>query len=528
MAELAAGAGIALAAEQVVSTTAQVGTAGYILTKPTQPLKATFTRIATADDDDLDRRSLTRSHHTLTILNNKAHIFGGTTSDGKVATNDIHIINLSPQKNPHSPEYQLIPAIDPYPSSSVFTPRTHHAACAYDRHIAIYGGTSPSGSPISEDSCVWLYSPIEKSWTRIPCLNATQETAPGPRIGARLFAEGLTLYLYGGTTQDGRISSDLYRYSIPTREWVALPNPPALASPTNAALADGHLYLITSAEDGMSSQLHILALDNPTNTSHAKEMTAAEKEMKWTTLTFPTNPMAPGPRARHDGALIPISTGYGRNYLVYLLGTRDSPLPPASPSDEKTKAEEPPPPSQWSDTWTLQLPSSSVIQHPPSNHPTDPPSSNENTGTIDTLASKTPSLNPAHIKDALRTSVGASPGTFSWAQVEINIPEDPANPSYHPPSAFSKKVGEVVGAVKGAVAGRGDEKESDDNKDGEGKEVGARVESGKLHPGPRSAFGADVVRGGADGAGSPNSVVFWGGVDAGGRCVGDGWVVAFE
>ena len=55
MAELAAGAGIALAVEEVLSTTAQAGVAGYFLAKPTLPLKATFTRVAVANDDDLHR-----------------------------------------------------------------------------------------------------------------------------------------------------------------------------------------------------------------------------------------------------------------------------------------------------------------------------------------------------------------------------------------------------------------------------------------------------------------------------------------
>lgn len=50
MAEIAAGA---LVAEQVVSTTLEGGAiAGYAVAKPTVPLKATFSQIATADKDD--------------------------------------------------------------------------------------------------------------------------------------------------------------------------------------------------------------------------------------------------------------------------------------------------------------------------------------------------------------------------------------------------------------------------------------------------------------------------------------------
>jgi hypothetical protein len=51
MAELAAGAGVALAAEQVISTTAYAGAAGYAVGKAIMPLKAIYTMIAHADDD---------------------------------------------------------------------------------------------------------------------------------------------------------------------------------------------------------------------------------------------------------------------------------------------------------------------------------------------------------------------------------------------------------------------------------------------------------------------------------------------
>ena len=49
MAELAAGAYIA---SEVVEHTVEAGYAAYIVSKPTLPLKATFTRVATASDDE--------------------------------------------------------------------------------------------------------------------------------------------------------------------------------------------------------------------------------------------------------------------------------------------------------------------------------------------------------------------------------------------------------------------------------------------------------------------------------------------
>ncbi|PVI05611.1 hypothetical protein DM02DRAFT_584192 [Periconia macrospinosa] len=491
MAEVAAGAGIALAAEQVISTTAQVGTAGYILTKPTQPLKAKFTRIATADDEDMNRRSLTRSHHSVTVIDNKAHIFGGTTSSGEIASNDIHIINLRSEKEKnyhHEPEYQLIPALSSNPSggSDVPAARTQHAACAFNSHVAIYGGADASGSPLEENSSIWLYDPTNKTWSQLS--SSTSETVPGPRAGARLFAssssssttveDAKALFLYGGTTQEGRVSSDLWSFDVPTSTWHALPNPPVLASPTNAALVDGHLYLISS-DDAISSSLHILPVSAASSPADGTNDTLKDDTdlPKWTTLTFPTNPLAPGPRARRDGALVPITTGYGRNYLVYLLGARETPPPPTGTtpsSSSSAKRHEDQTPTQWSDTWTLQLPSSSLIQNP---FPTSSSSSSHETGTTAAAATAlTTTIKPAHIKDTLRTSVGASSGTWSWAEVELVVPSDPEE----------------------------------------------EVKEGKLHPGPRSSFGADVL------SLERNKVVFWGGVDAKGEVVGDGWVVGFE
>jgi hypothetical protein len=48
MAEIAAGAYLA---SEVIEHGAQAGYAAYLVSKPTLPLKATFTRIATAGDD---------------------------------------------------------------------------------------------------------------------------------------------------------------------------------------------------------------------------------------------------------------------------------------------------------------------------------------------------------------------------------------------------------------------------------------------------------------------------------------------
>jgi hypothetical protein len=82
-------------------------------------------------------------------------------------------------------------------------------------------------------------------------------------------------------------------------------------------------------------------------------------------------------------------------------------------------------------------------------------------------------LNPANIKDTIRSTLGYDTGTFGWEEVEVKPP--------------------------------GDLLESE----------------GKVHPGPRGSFGYDVLANG-------RAVAFWGGNNAKGEREGDGWVIQLE
>jgi hypothetical protein len=94
----------------------------------------------------------------------------------------------------------------------------------------------------------------------------------------------------------------------------------------------------------------------------------------WETVAFPANPLAPGPRPRAGGALVPLTTGYGREYLVYMFGC----------SEEGNGREK----EFYSDVWTLQLP--------------------------------THGRNPAAVKDKIREKLpGMESGELKWAEAEI-------------------------------------------------------------------------------------------------------------
>jgi hypothetical protein len=395
--------------------------------------------IARSTSTNACRRSLARSHHTVTVLGNKAYIFGGYTADNSVASNDVHVVTYEYSGKPEM-DYGLVPAIPTNEDGKVPQARTNHAACAFHGNVVVYGGSDEKEQLIAEKSSLWLFNPERKTWDLLEPLDPGY--APGPRRNAKLFDYEGTLIFYGGVDATGDAASDLWQFDVASRTWTQLPTAPVAAS--NVALANGQLWLISSV-DSLSSQLHYLGVSLP------------KSEMTWESFTFPTNPLVPSPRARHDGAFLPLTTGWGRNYMVYLFGARED-----FPSDDSTtpaeKSGDTKEVTQFSDTWALQIPSSDLEARP--------------------AWSIKNAIKPAKIKDAIRHAIGAETGHLVWAEAVVLPPTD-------------KQM---------------DRMEED---------------NGKLHPGPRAFFGADIMENG-------HSVVFWGGVDAKGDRVGDGWIVKFE
>ncbi|KAI0601216.1 hypothetical protein F4775DRAFT_589904 [Biscogniauxia sp. FL1348] len=370
MAEVVAGL---WAAEEVVSTSVQAGAAGYAVAKPTMPLKATFSQLASTTDHQ-SNSSLVRSHHTVTVLGKKAYIFGGQTNRKELASNDIHSIAL-PVKGAPVPEYQVLPAIPSEEGRPVPAPRAGHAACALGSRIAIYGGRDEAGKPVDGCSRLWLYDTEKSAWDTLEP-SSHPERVPPPRSKGKLFAHDGNLILYGGLDSSGSPLTDVWRFDCFTKVWNQFPHAPVATS--SAALAGDILYLIT-ASGALSNDIHSLTVK------------VDAEPPTWETISFPINPLVPGPKSRENGGLLPVTTGYGRNYLLYFFGEQQGTV---EGSDLL----------QWSDLWTFQLPSSDLEVH--------------------ASTQVTEAIKPAKIKDQIRSKLGADTGQSTWAEVEVQAPGD--------------------------------------------------------------------------------------------------------
>jgi len=373
------------------------------------------------------RKNLSRSHHTLTLIDDNAYIFGGQLLDGSLAGDEIHAVAL-PSHTGNESDYAPHNAEALEDGSGTPAPRMKHAACSRGKHVVVHGGCDDQSKAL-EESCLWLWDSNRSKWAKI----TWEGSGPSDRFDHKIFAEEQQdlIILHGGRNANGADKlTDTWIFDMDARTWTEVAQAPTAAS--DAAFADGTLYTITGVSD-VSCEMHVFKIGN------VKEDHKAETAV-WQTITIPTNPLIPGPKPREGSALLPIDTGYGRQYLVYIFGCRED---SAVVSEESAK-ESP----YYSDLWVYQLPSKSAKP-----------------------ASWT-DLKPAVIKDKIREKLGYDSGGHSWAEVEIQANEQVA-------------------------------------------------QEGKVHPGPRGYFGADVTKDG-------KHVMLWGGVNAKGEKEGDGWLISLS
>ncbi|KAF2138119.1 uncharacterized protein K452DRAFT_256985 [Aplosporella prunicola CBS 121167] len=409
MAEIAAGA---VVAEQVVSTAIEGGVvAGVALSRRTMPLKATFTRIAISD--------LIRRHsHSITVIHDKAYIFGGITETGALAGDEVHVITLPPSKPSAShagdTNYACIPALPAQDGGPVPTPRAAHSATAAGERILVWGGCDAAGHSLPETPAqLWAFDTASLRWTSIPVPEGPAGATHGvdPATGVWQSFSDQTL---SRTTAPSAIAATGDRvYFVGGGAGDAGMQPPAAA----AADANG------DGESGRDSQFQAPV--------HYYDFST----QSWHTLAPPANPLVPGPRLPRDGAALHVvSTGHGRQYLLYMLG-QDAPAAGSNaypfPHGDNANA----PRTAHAALWTFQIPA--------------------------------PRPSFAGAKDAARGALGMDSGCDSWAEVEVRVHDEEfahAGKAHPGPRAWfaSSTMGDQRGVVlwggvdpAGEVAGDG-------------------------------------------------------------------------
>lgn len=345
----------------------------------------------------------------MTVLHGKAYIFGGITSDGDHASNDMHIITL-PAFSGATEDYKCVPAL----GSETPKSRANHAACTFGDDVYMFGGTT-DGNWADPDSCIWMFSTTNLHWQRRNGPSISGEDGAAQLSHDLIVSNGLLLL---------RLTST-YKTSVQTQvHYTKLGDLGSSWSTISLPSNDLPLRIIAAGPA-------IYAL--PTDTVNVSELYLCP-DMTVSGATFvsiklPSTTDTPLPQTRSGNQILPISTGHGRHYLTLLPGVSSKPKETLSDI-----------PSYLTDLWTLQLPSDS--------------------GSL------------TKIKDATREQINLSSGEFTWSEVVVEARTE---------------------------------------------ELGSE---GKALPGPLAHYAADNV--------DEKTLLMWGGVDARGETVGDGWLIWLE
>jgi hypothetical protein len=305
------------------------------------------------------RESLERSSNTVTILHGKAYIFGGITSNGELASNDMHVISLPGFAHGAGEEYKCIPAL----GAEVPKPRANQAACVFGDDIIYFGGTSSDAIWADPDACLWVFSTTSLQWHKSTGPSISGDSGKAQVSHDLITSNGLLVLRLTTTDQSSTIQTQIFYTKLddPSPSWSTIDFPP-----NNSTLR------VVSA----GSAIYAL----PTDTVNCDEILicpdVSVSRPSFFPIKIPSTTASTLPQTRSGNQILHISTGHGRHYLALLPGI--------SSKFGSTLSDAP---SYLTDLWTLQLPSD------------------------DSSLTK--------MKDETREKINLSSGEFTWSEVVI-------------------------------------------------------------------------------------------------------------
>ena len=441
----------------------------FAVAKSTVPLHINFHKLPSPS------RVLTRSSHTVTVVDGKAYIYGGDVQ-GQNGDDAIHAITLPSDLDLKDIDFQSIPAIvapnRPLASyndtttspntqkNAVPAPRAAHIAVSIDSTIHIFGGRPPSSPiaspPFNENGTIHAFDTTNNTWSTLtPHPTRCSSGVPCPRTYAsssstahpQSSGDHGTIFLHGGCGSDGKQLRDVWAFDVASRIWSQWPDIPA----TGAEDIEGEGNIICTESrlwrcgDGFGKVVYLdIVRDDIDDFSGVGEIGVSPKTGDWETVSFGPIKVSgegstddeieakmgrPGmhlaeayPVPRTGAGFVPITTGAGREYLLLFMG-------------KEGKG------SMLGDVWSFQI--------------------------------RSDKRTPAMLKDGVRKMVGMQTGEDTWAKAEV--------------VESTKKDGPVD------------------------------------LPNGLSRFGYGSLKDFGSGG-----VVIWGGLSQGGDVVGDGWVMIAE
>jgi hypothetical protein len=316
------------------------------VTHPTLPIKANLTRITSVP--------LPRSHHSLSVVKGRAYVFGGETSAGTLADNDMHVIIL-PSSGVLEADYTSFSARAANGLDDVPGPRRGHTSTVIGDSIYMIGGEG--GAVQEEKGRVWIYHTVQNTWAFLDPV--TDSVHPVQRTGHAAASSDLpgsktavtyrekapqapadpskvvpepaesdswgTIFVVGGRDVSSRnLSTDALAFDVRTRTWRNIPTPPGQPREgASLSLVGDRLYRFGGSGVETFNSGATDFLDASHVWRHAEVgTTPLASGWAWEEIMHKDShgTAAAAPQARSNAGLVGVTTGQGRRYLLAIGG----------------------------------------------------------------------------------------------------------------------------------------------------------------------------------------------------------------
>lgn len=298
-----------------IETAVEAGVAAYYLGQPTLPLKAQLQHIASPT-------AIPRSSHSLSVVGDRAYIFGGHSQDAKFSTNDIEELQIATEDN-ITTNLKTITAIGE--NGNVPQARTHHTATVARNRIFVFGGRDSNSQVLPENGRIWVFDPLQSNWLFLDPPPHTSFPAARYQHSSTSNEDGSGIFIHGGVASDGTRLSDTWAFYLDEGKWTKLSDAPGKGrSGASIAVCKGKLWRFGGFDgEKVVDELDYYELPRP----HSIELpgTLDDSKREWEVVEKSSKEGDPTwPPARSMAALHYVTRGSGRDYLVLALGEGNS------------------------------------------------------------------------------------------------------------------------------------------------------------------------------------------------------------
>ncbi|PKS12558.1 hypothetical protein jhhlp_000766 [Lomentospora prolificans] len=243
---------------------------------------------------------LYRSSHAVSVVGQKAFIFGGELVPRQPVDNRLDVVQLGSER-----EYgaETLPE-----SSEAPSPRVGAHSTTIGGDIYLFSGRGGlEMRPIEENGAIWCYKVANSRWELIKPSDASAPFPKGRSYHCTASDGVDSIFIHSGCPETGRLG-DLWSFSISDKAWKELPSAPGPSrGGASIAFNNRKIYRINGFDGKTEQGGSVDVFDLGTSS--------------WSSITYKPDGVN-GPEARSVSTLVPV-TVQDKVYLVTMFGERD-------------------------------------------------------------------------------------------------------------------------------------------------------------------------------------------------------------